>query len=246
MQKLRTKSASKQIIGGIAIGFLLASVSSSAQAQVFMGSKLREATSTKTSTKSSTKPKPASTKKPAPKKTTSTTSKYGYTGKKDPSDVTITPTLTTLTGSALGSLPGSFQLPAVASASKVLGLIQSDLTSANLDCQTLTSPLPDVGFSFAGSLLKDTVAACKRGDPTADGFYEFVLTDPAAVSKYDNADGVKNYLNYSSPETSSLASTYFTPSSKAILFTVGGQYAFDANEISWADLYNLGYQPPKR
>jgi hypothetical protein len=198
-------------------------------------------------------PSPSSTtKNKSKKKKSSKTSSspkignFGYTGKKDPSDINVPHMLDTLTGGSLNNLVTGFKLPAEVSASTVMQLIQTDLSSANLSCETVVGSLPDLPFTFAGSVTKDSVAVCENGDPLASGFYEFILTDPVAVSKYNTVEGAKAYINYLSPELSQYPFTYFTPSNRAIIFTVGSQFAFDANEISWATLYNSGYAPPTR
>jgi hypothetical protein len=204
-------------------------------------------------------PKPTASKKATSSKTSTKVSSkttkqvvnginianYGYKGKKDPSDVDVPPTLTLMTG-VVGVNSDAFKLEEIASASTVLNLIIKDLADANIKCDVLPDPTVSPVLKLYGSVKTDTLAACQSGDPRGTGFIEYIFTSKDAIAQFDTADGIKQYLSYSSPVASSLGQTEFTPSSRAIIFTAGGEYAFDANEISWATLFNRGYTPPKR
>ena len=157
----------------------------------------------------------------------------------------IQPMVKQLAGTLLDDSGAVFKLPDVASAKSVINLIVNDLAEANIACAVIdptTAPL----ITLQGSLKSDTLAACQFGDPAKDGFIAYVITDKATVAKYNQSDYVKMYLDFKSPLTGIGEQTQFTPSNRAILFVVGGQYAFDASEISWAVLYNSRFEPPKR
>jgi len=208
-------------------------------------------------------PKPTATKKPAtsvaggkskktpipvPKKTISSTKKtspFMTKGKKDPSDTDIAPTITQLSASALGENGAVFKLPDVASAKLVLSQIIADLAEGGIKCESIDPTIAPL-ITLDGNLKDDTVAACQSGDPADTGFIEYVITDKAAVAKYNSAQNIAGYLNFVSPQVGKGEQTQFTPSSRVALFVVGGEYAFDASEISWAVLYNSRFTPPAR
>lgn len=200
-------------------------------------------TKSTTSTKSSTLSKSSGTKTSTSSKTKS--NNFGYVGHKDSSDMDIAPILTQLSGTALDDSGAEFKLPTVASAKSVLNSIMSDLSEAGIKCEII-DPTVNPLISLTGTVKDDTLAACKYGDPSADGFIEYVITDKATVAKYNQSQYVTQYLNFQSPLIGSGKQTKFTPSLRAILFVVGGEFAFDANEISWAVLYNSRFQPPQR
>lgn len=204
---------------------------------------------TKATSKSSTKSTVKSTaKKSSTKKVIVggvNIANFGYVGHKDASDIDVPPTITQLSGTVLDDTGAVFKLPDVASAKNVLNLIISDLAEANIKCEVIdptVSPL----ITLAGSVSSDTIAACKGGDPAGTGFIEYVITDKSFVAQYNQAKFQEMYLNFQTPITGKGEQTQFTPSSRAILLVVGGEYAFDASEISWAVLYNLRYAPPVR
>ena len=193
-------------------------------------------------------PKASAKAKATTKKATKTTSKkkkvskkYGYKGKADASDMTLAPNLSPMTGGITDANGAAFVLPDVASASKIMKLWQEDIT-----CELIADPTKGAPISILGDLKNDTIAGCKSLDSAKDPFYAYVLTSKEAVAKYNNAAGVTKYKSFTSPVTSQSGKTYFPPSSKAIIFTVGGDAAFEANEIIWGVIYNLGFQPPVR
>lgn len=203
-----------------------------------------------TTTKSSSKTtsKSTTTKKTATSKSTSTTSglkKFGYTPKSLPTNMDIPPVFNFETATAV-NFGEAFNLAEVASAKRVLSLIQKELAEADLVCETISDPTVGAYISLLGSLKNDTIAACKHGDPTGTGFVEYVLTSPEATNLYNTKANEQLYLTFKSPITTTLSQIQFTPSLRAILFVVGGEYAFDASEISWAVLFNSRFSPPKR
>lgn len=203
-------------------------------------------TTTKSTSKSTSKS--TTTKKALTSKKTSSTAelkKFGYTPKSLPTNMDIPPVFNFETGTSL-NFGEAFNLAEVASAKRVLALIQKELAEADLACETIADPTVGAYISLLGSVKNDTIAACKHGDPTGTGFIEYVLTSPEATNTFNTKANEQLYLTFKSPITTTLSQIQFTPSLRAILFVVGGEYAFDASEISWAVLFNSRFSPPKR
>lgn len=169
------------------------------------------------------------------------TGAYGYTGHKDATDTNLPPVLEGFTkGSTSGG--AAFQLPDIASASNILKLFQKDYPN----CKTVADPASVGAMVLPGSVGADTLSACSEGDIKGKGYVIYFVTDKATVQKYQDKNSTELFKNFKSPIPSSLESVYFTPSSRAIVFSTGGEYAFDAGEVAWGVLFNLGYTPPKR
>ena len=193
----------------------------------------------------SSNPKETSSSGTSKKSTSSSkvikTGKYGYKGYKDSTDTTIKPILKGWDNTGLVTGEG-FTLPDVASASNILNLFQKDFP----DCKTIPNPNADSPIALSGSVGADTLSGCTQGDPTKSGFNIYFITDKQTVISNSGKDSVNLYTNFKSPYSSKLEQVYFTPSSRAIVLSTGGDYAFDANEVSWGILFDLGYTPPKR
>lgn len=205
-----------------------------------------KSTATKTTTKKSTSTK--TTSKATSKKSASSNAdlrKFGYTPKSLPTNMDIAPLFNFETATSV-NFGEAFNLTEVASAKRVLALIQKELAEADLLCETIPDPTVGAYISLLGSVKNDTIAACKHGDPSGTGFVEYVLTSPEATNTYNTKANEALYLSFKSPIPTSLSQIQFTPSLRAILFVVGGEFAFDASEISWAVLFNSRFNPPKR
>lgn len=169
------------------------------------------------------------------------TGKYGYKGYKDSTDTTIEPILKGWdeTGQIVGE---GFTLPDVASASNILKTFQKDFP----ECKTIINPIADSPVALSGTVGSDTLSGCSQGDPTKSGFNIYFISEKQTVISNSGKDSVNLYTNFKSPFSSKLEQNYFTPSSRALVISTGGDLAFDANEVSWGILYDLGFTPPKR
>lgn len=156
-------------------------------------------------------------------------------------DLNIAPDLTVVGSSTSMSGGDAFKLKPVASASEIIKFYK--LTR---DCSTLTDPTVGAPVGVIGSSANDTLAACNFGDINTDGYAVYVMTAKDQVTKYNTAETLKAFKGFKSPFSSSAPQIYFTPSSRAIIVTYGGDYSFDANEVAWGVINDLGYNPPTR
>ena len=207
-----------------------------------------------TATKSTSKSTSKSTAKTTTTKKTTTSKKssskvdlsnFGYTPKSLPTNMDIPPVFNFETATSI-NFGEAFNLAEVVSAKRVLALIQKELAEADLVCETIPDPTIGAYIPLLGSVKSDTLAACKHGDPKGTGFIEYVLTSQEATNLYNTKSNADLFLSFKSPVQSELEQIQFTPSLRAVLFVTGGEFAFDASEISWAVLYNSRFNPPKR
>ena len=156
-------------------------------------------------------------------------------------DLNIAPDLTVVGSTSSISGGDTFKLKPVASATEIIKFFK--LTR---DCSVINDPAVGAPVGVIGTSANDTLAACNFGDINNDGYAVYVMTGKDQVTKYNTADALKAFKEFKSPFTSSAPKIFFTPSSRAIIVTYGGDYAFDANEVAWGVINDLGYNPPTR